>query len=159
MRTNPRRNSAFLIVETALAPRQPYLKWTRVFLSLPTFARNLPLSPPRLSVSPDSHAHHITVHDRPRRGLAARQRIAVSLAPRSVKVVLNKTSRSGAKVMAADDDKPKILRKNEKEAWLSEMEKEGKNPLTDPMAMVAIGGITVPFIILAIAGAAGYIGQ
>ena len=61
--------------------------------------------------------------------------------------------------MAMADGKKKILRENEKEAWLSEMEREGANPLTDPMAMVAIGGITVPFVILAIAGALGYIGQ
>ena len=61
--------------------------------------------------------------------------------------------------MAMADGKKKILRENEKEAWLSEMEREGANHFTDPMAMVAIGGITVPFVILAIAGALGYIGQ
>ena len=83
----------------------------------------------------------------------------MSLAPRPVKVVLSKSARSGAKVMAAGNERPKITRENEKEAWLSEMEREGKNPFTDPMAMVAIGGITVPFIILAIAGASGYLGQ
>lgn len=69
-------------------------------------------------------------------------------------------ARTASKVLAmADDGKKKILRENEKEAWLSEMEKEGANPFKDPMAMVAIGGITVPFVILAIAGALGYIGQ
>ena len=45
------------------------------------------------------------------------------------------------------------------EAWLSKGEREGENPLKDPMAMFAIGGIMVPFIILAVAGAAGYIGN
>lgn len=62
-------------------------------------------------------------------------------------------------MVAMAGEKPKITRENEKEAWLSEMEREGANPFKDPMAMVAIGGIAVPFIILAIAGAAGYIGQ
>ena len=42
---------------------------------------------------------------------------------------------------------------------LSEMEKEGANPFKDPMAITAIVGITVPFVILGIAGALGYIGQ
>jgi hypothetical protein len=68
--------------------------------------------------------------------------------------------RAAGKVMAmADDGKKKILRENEKEAWLSEMEKEGANPFKDPMAITAIVGITVPFVILGIAGALGYIGQ
>ena len=53
----------------------------------------------------------------------------------------------------------KLTRENEKEAWLSEMEREGANPLKDPMALIGIGGIMVPFIILAIASAAGFIGQ
>ena len=56
------------------------------------------------------------------------------------------------------EKKPKILRENEKEAW-SEMEREGANPFKDPMAIVGILGITFPFVILAVAGAAGYIGQ
>lgn len=59
----------------------------------------------------------------------------------------------------ADGGKPKITRENEKEAWLSEMEREGTSPFKDPMALVGIGGIMVPFIILAIAGASGYLGQ
>mmetsp|Transcript_39490 Transcript_39490/g.97770 ORF Transcript_39490/g.97770 Transcript_39490/m.97770 type:complete len:128 (+) Transcript_39490:58-441(+) len=107
------------------------------------------------------------------RGLAARQRVAVSVvtiaAPRS-SARLASSARRGAVVMAKmggaggddKDGKPpeKILRTNEKEAWLSEMEKDpNANPLKDPMALVAIGGISVPFIILAIAGAAGYLGQ
>lgn len=58
-----------------------------------------------------------------------------------------------------DGPNKKILRENEKEAWLSEMEREGGNPLKDPMALIGIGGITVPFIILAVASAAGFIGQ
>ena len=53
----------------------------------------------------------------------------------------------------------KIRRENEKDAWLSEMEREGGNPLKDPMALIGIGGIAVPFIILAVASVAGFIGQ
>ena len=53
----------------------------------------------------------------------------------------------------------KILRENEKDAWLSEMEREGGNPLKDPMALIGIGGIAVPFIILAVASVAGFIGN
>ena len=69
-------------------------------------------------------------------------------------------ARTAGKVLAmADDGKKKILRENEKEAWLSEMEREGANPFKDPMAIVGILGITFPFVILAVAGAAGYIGQ
>lgn len=85
----------------------------------------------------------------------------MSLWPRQVQVSLRKGGRAGAKVsaMADDDSKPKITRDKEKEAWLSEMEREGKNPFTDPMAMVAIGGISIPFIILGIAAASGYLGQ
>jgi len=61
--------------------------------------------------------------------------------------------------IVANAEKPKISRENEKEAWLSEMEREGANPLKDPMALIGIGGLAVPFIILAIASAAGFIGQ
>lgn len=61
--------------------------------------------------------------------------------------------------VVANAEKPKISRENEKEAWLSEMEREGGNPLKDPMALIGIGGLAVPFIILAIASAAGFIGQ
>ena len=39
------------------------------------------------------------------------------------------------------------------------MEREGGNPLKDPMALIGIGGIAVPFIILAVASVAGFIGQ
>lgn len=42
---------------------------------------------------------------------------------------------------------------------MSEMEREGANPMKDPMAMIGIGGLMVPFVILAIASAAGFIGQ
>ena len=70
------------------------------------------------------------------------------------------TARARFTVVAnAEDKEPKITRENEKEAWLSEMEKEGANPFKDPMAITAIVGITVPFVILGIAGALGYIGQ
>jgi hypothetical protein len=70
-------------------------------------------------------------------------------------------SRIAVVTRAGGNDGPnkKILRENEKEAWLSEMEREGSNPLKDPMALIGIGGIAVPFIILAVASAAGFIGQ
>ena len=90
------------------------------------------------------------------RGIAARNRVAASIAPRSVKV--SARASRGFRVVAMAE-KPKILRENEKEAWLSEMEREGANPFKDPMAIVGILGITFPFVILAVAGAAGYIGQ
>ncbi|ACO66527.1 hypothetical protein MICPUN_62606 [Micromonas commoda] len=91
------------------------------------------------------------------RGIAARNRVAASIAPRSVKV--SARASRGFRVVAMAEKKPKILRENEKEAWLSEMEREGANPFKDPMAIVGILGITFPFVILAVAGAAGYIGQ
>lgn len=70
------------------------------------------------------------------------------------------TARARFTVVAnAEDKQPKITRENEKEAWLSEMEREGANPMKDPMAMIGIGGLMVPFVILAIASAAGFIGQ
>ena len=94
-----------------------------------------------------------------RRGIAARSRVAVSLAPRSVKVSARASRGFRVVAMAEEQGKPKILRSNEKEAWLSEMEKEGANPFKDPMAIVGIVGIAFPFVILAVAGAAGYIGQ
>ena len=93
------------------------------------------------------------------RSLASRRGVAIKSIPR-VSKVSSPRSRVAGKVMAmADDGKKKILRENEKEAWLSEMEKEGANPFKDPMAITAIVGITVPFVILGIAGALGYIGQ
>ena len=95
-------------------------------------------------------------HSIDRRGIAARNRVAASIAPRSVKV--SARASRGFRVVAMAE-KPKILRENEKEAWLSEMEREGANPFKDPMAIVGILGITFPFVILAVAGAAGYIGQ
>ena len=70
-------------------------------------------------------------------------------------------SRIAVVTRAGGNDGPnkKILRENEKDAWLSEMEREGGNPLKDPMALIGIGGIAVPFIILAVASVAGFIGQ
>jgi len=59
----------------------------------------------------------------------------------------------------AGKDDGRITRENEKDAWLSKGERDGENPLKDPMALIGIGGIMVPFIILAIASAAGFIGQ
>ena len=92
--------------------------------------------------------------------MASRRGVAVKLMPR-VSKVSSPRARVAGKVMAMAEQpgKKKILRENEKEAWLSEMEKEGGNPFKDPMAITAIVGITVPFVILGIAGALGYIGQ
>jgi hypothetical protein len=67
--------------------------------------------------------------------------------------------RESVVVRAAGKNDKRILRENEKEAWLSEAERDGENPLKDPMALIGIGGIMVPFIILAVASAAGFIGQ
>ena len=93
--------------------------------------------------------------------MASRRGVAVKLMPR-VSKVSSPRARVAGKVMAMAEQpgkKPKILRENEKEAWLSEMEKDGANPFKDPMAIVGIVGIAFPFVILAVAGAAGYIGQ
>jgi len=75
---------------------------------------------------------------------------------------VTKRGRDGVRARATQDGKngpKKLTRENEKEAWLSEMEREGGNPLKDPMALIGIGGIAVPFIILAVASVAGFIGQ
>ena len=48
--------------------------------------------------------------------------------------------------------KPKLTREAEpEEAWLSKAEKEGKSPFKDPLAISAILGLLVPFVILGIA--------
>ena len=106
----------------------------------------------------DTPRHARTLHNP--RSLSSRRGVAVKLAPR-VSKVSSPRARAAGKVMAMAEEpgKKKILRENEKEAWLSEMEKEGANPFKDPMAITAIVGITVPFVILGIAGALGYIGQ
>jgi len=81
----------------------------------------------------------------------------------TMKSAMGRTCARHAVVVRAKPDRKldgPILRQNEKEgAWLSEAEKEGQNPLKDPMALIGIGGITVPFIILLVANAAGLIGQ
>ena len=53
---------------------------------------------------------------------------------------------------AAAAAKPKLTREAEpEEAWLSKAEKEGKSPFKDPLAISAILGLLVPFVILGIA--------
>ena len=42
-------------------------------------------------------------------------------------------------------------------AWLTEAEKEGKSPLADPLAIIGIFSIFIPFIILGVAFATGLI--
>ena len=53
--------------------------------------------------------------------------------------------------------RPRAPRAAPNRAWLSKGEKEGANPLADPMAIAAIVGLVVPFTILAIGIASGYI--
>ena len=114
----------------------------------------------RDKIKPLTYSTPLDTHAYPHRSLASRKSVAVKLAPRVSKVSSSR-ARAAGKVMAMAEGpgKKKILRENEKEAWLSEMEKEGANPFKDPMAITAIVGITVPFVILGIAGALGYIGQ
>jgi len=87
---------------------------------------------------------------------------ALNRSIRSAIAPIDAQRRSAVVVHAKEERKldGPILRQNEKEgAWLSEAEKDGANPLKDPMALIGIGGLTVPFIILLVANAAGLIGQ
>ena len=59
-----------------------------------------------------------------RRSLGSRSRVAVKLAPRVAKISAPRARAPRAGRMAMADGKKKILRENEKEAWLSEMERE-----------------------------------
>ena len=64
-------------------------------------------------------------------------------------------ARTAGKVLAmADDGKKKILRENEKEAWLSEMEKEGANPSRIPWRWWRSAASPSLYLV---AGALGYI--
>mmetsp|Transcript_33601 Transcript_33601/g.106862 ORF Transcript_33601/g.106862 Transcript_33601/m.106862 type:complete len:124 (+) Transcript_33601:151-522(+) len=72
------------------------------------------------------------------------------------------TARAGrsqsAVVAVFGDDKPGLKREDEpEEYWQSEGEKAGKSPLKDPLAISAIIGIIVPFVILGVAFATGVI--
>ncbi len=64
-------------------------------------------------------------------------------------------------VRAGEGDEDKFVlgsRADEpKSAWKSEKEKEGRSPLQDPMAIAAIMGLVVPFTILLLGIASGYI--
>mmetsp|Transcript_24530 Transcript_24530/g.53569 ORF Transcript_24530/g.53569 Transcript_24530/m.53569 type:complete len:116 (-) Transcript_24530:306-653(-) len=67
-------------------------------------------------------------------------------------------STPGRRIVKVRAEGPKITRKSEpEEYWTSESEKEGKSPLEDPMAIAAISGILVPFLILGVAIATGYV--
>ncbi|GAB5361399.1 hypothetical protein AAMO2058_000710100 [Amorphochlora amoebiformis] len=51
-----------------------------------------------------------------------------------------------------------ISRENEADDyWMSKDERDGKSPLADPLAWSAIAGLVVPFVILGIAIATGYV--
>merc|ERR1711988_1182918 len=57
-----------------------------------------------------------------------------------------------------NEPQKKLTRESEPDQyWMSEMEKEGKSPFQDPMAIAALTGLIVPFTILAIAIGSGYI--
>lgn len=53
---------------------------------------------------------------------------------------------------------PRLTRENEpEEAWGSKFEKDGVNPLKDPLAIIGLGAIFFPFILLGIFIATGVI--
>eukprot|EP00465_Bigelowiella_longifila_P004568 CAMPEP_0185256874 /NCGR_PEP_ID=MMETSP1359-20130426/5942_1 /TAXON_ID=552665 /ORGANISM="Bigelowiella longifila, Strain CCMP242" /LENGTH=110 /DNA_ID=CAMNT_0027841665 /DNA_START=269 /DNA_END=601 /DNA_ORIENTATION=- len=54
---------------------------------------------------------------------------------------------------------PGIIRREDEEDdyWMSKDERDGKSPLEDPLAWSAIAGLVVPFTILGIAIATGYV--
>ena len=55
--------------------------------------------------------------------------------------------------------KKKFITREEEpeEYWMSKGEREGANPLTDPLALIGILALLAPFIILGIAVAVGYV--
>ncbi|BDA42331.1 hypothetical protein COCOBI_03-2180 [Coccomyxa sp. Obi] len=56
------------------------------------------------------------------------------------------------------DDKKTLTREEEPEQyWQTASEKKGENPLKDPLAIIGIVSIFLPFIILAIAIATGVV--
>jgi len=70
------------------------------------------------------------------------------------------TARRTMKVRAQEEEEPQPITTADKEPdqyWKSAGEKAGKSPLEDPMAIAAISAIVVPFTILGIAIATGYI--
>lgn len=53
---------------------------------------------------------------------------------------------------------PRLTRDNEpEEAWGSKFEKDGVNPLKDPLALIGLGAILFPFILLVFFIATGVI--
>lgn len=55
--------------------------------------------------------------------------------------------------------KKKFLTREEEpeEYWTSKAERDGESPMKDPMAWIGIGGILLPFVILGVAVAVGYV--
>lgn len=55
-------------------------------------------------------------------------------------------------------DPPRLTRDNEpEEAWGSKFEKDGKNPMQDPLALIGVGAILFPFFLLGVFVATGVI--
>jgi hypothetical protein len=53
---------------------------------------------------------------------------------------------------------PRLTRENEPdEAWGSKFEKDGKNPMSDPLAFIGLGAILFPFLLLGVFIATGVI--
>lgn len=53
---------------------------------------------------------------------------------------------------------PRLTRENEpEEAWGSKFEKDGKNPMSDPLALIGVGAILFPFLLLGVFIATGVI--
>lgn len=61
--------------------------------------------------------------------------------------------------VAGPSQKRKFITREEEpeEFWQSKDEREGKSPMKDPLAISAIIGLLVPFVILGIGIATGYI--
>ena len=88
--------------------------------------------------------------------------MSVLLRP-SVAVVARRHSAGGSSVVARaedddDDGRPRITRENEpKEAWGSNYEREGGNPLKDPVVLIGLVVFFFPFVALVVAFATGAI--